>query len=109
MGAGTPESFRRYRHWCGRNCLAKGHLGHTDTLAYESWPEADESLLVDEQVTLVVQVNGKRRGEIQMATDATRDSIEQAALALDKVQSHLQGREPKKVIVVPGRLVNVVG
>jgi leucyl-tRNA synthetase len=85
------------------------HLGHNDTLAYEAWPTADASLLVDDEVTLVVQVNGKRRGEIQLAADATQDAIRQAALALDKVQSHLQGRDPKKVIVVPGRLVNVVG
>ena len=85
------------------------HLGHTDTLAYESWPSADEALLVEDQVTLIVQVNGKRRGEIEVATDASEDAIQQAALALDKVQNHLQGRDPKKVIVVPGRLVNVVG
>ena len=84
-------------------------LGHTNTLSYEPWPKADESLLVEERVTLVVQVNGKLRGEIQVATDATQDSIREAALALDKVQNHLQGRDPKKVIIVPGRLVNVVG
>ena len=85
------------------------HLGHTETLAYEPWPTADESLLVDEEVTLVVQVNGKRRDEIRVARDATQDAIREAALALPKVQNHLGGRDPKKVIVVPGRLVNVVG
>ncbi len=85
------------------------HLGHTKTLAYEAWPTPDEALLVDERVTLVVQVNGKRRGEIQLATDAPEDAIREAALALDTVQNQLKGRDPKKVIVVPGRLVNIVG
>ena len=56
------------------------HLGHSNTLAYEPWPTADESLLVDELVTLAVQVNGKRRDEIQVASDATQDSIREAAL-----------------------------
>ncbi|MCG8588477.1 MAG: leucine--tRNA ligase [Proteobacteria bacterium] len=84
-------------------------LGHAETIAYETWPEADESLLVDDQVTLVVQVNGKRRDQLEVATDADREAVEAAALALPKVQKHLAGRAPKKVIVVPGRLVNIVG
>jgi leucyl-tRNA synthetase len=84
-------------------------LGHEDTLAYEPWPEADPSLLVEDTVSLVVQVNGKRRDEIQIPADASKEAIEQAALASEKVRKHLDGRDPKKVIVVPGRLVNVVG
>jgi len=84
-------------------------LGHEKTLAYEPWPAADPALLVEDTVTLVVQVNGKRRDEIAVPTDASRESIEKAVLALEKVQKHLEGRSPKKVIVVPGRLVNVVG
>ncbi|MGH0037312.1 MAG: leucine--tRNA ligase [Myxococcota bacterium] len=84
-------------------------LGHTDTLAYEPWPEADASLLVEDTVTLAVQVNGKRRDEISVPADATKQAVEEAALASEKVRKHLDGRDPKKVIVVPGRLVNVVG
>ena len=84
-------------------------LGHDDTLAYEAWPVADESLLVEDEIKLVIQVNGKRRGEIVVAADAPREAIESAALACEGVAKHLAGRDPKKVIVVPGRLVNVVG
>ena len=84
-------------------------LGNESTLAYEPWPEADESVLVDDTVTLAVQVNGKRRDEVTVPKDATKDDIEAAALACEGVQRHLEGRDPKKVIVVPGRLVNVVG
>ncbi|MBW2274951.1 MAG: leucine--tRNA ligase [Deltaproteobacteria bacterium] len=83
-------------------------LGHPQTLAYEPWPEFDPALLVDEQITLVVQVNGKKRGEIGVAKDTAKEAIEAAALACESVQRHLDGRAPKKVIVVPGRLVNVV-
>jgi leucyl-tRNA synthetase len=84
-------------------------LGHAKTLAYEPWPTADPELLVDETVSLVVQVNGKKRDEIRVATDASEDVVREAALALESVRRHLDGRAPKKVIVVPGRLVNVVG
>ncbi|MDP6980933.1 MAG: leucine--tRNA ligase [Myxococcota bacterium] len=84
-------------------------LGHEQTLAYEPWPVADESLLTEDTVTLVLQVNGKKRDEIEVPADASKESIEALALASEKVQKHLDGREPKKVVVVPGRLVNVVG
>ena len=84
-------------------------LGNTESLAYEPWPEADTSLLVDDTVTLAIQVNGKRRGEIEVPADASKDAITEAAIASEAVQRHLQGRDPKKVIVVPGRLVNIVG
>ncbi len=84
-------------------------LGHADTLAHEAWPEADESLLVDDEITLVVQVNGKKRGEIQVPADVSNEIAQERALAVENVQKILDGREPKKVIVVPGRLVNIVG
>jgi len=84
-------------------------LGHENSLAYEPWPEADESLLTEDTVTLVLQVNGKKRDEIVVPADASKESIEELALASEKVQKHLDGRDPKKVVVVPGRLVNVVG
>jgi leucyl-tRNA synthetase len=60
-------------------------------------------------VTLAVQVNGKRRDEIEVPADADEETIRRAALASSHVARHLDGREPKRVIVVPGRLVNVVG
>ncbi|MBB85095.1 MAG: leucine--tRNA ligase [Deltaproteobacteria bacterium] len=84
-------------------------LGHGESLAYEAWPVADESLLVADTVSLVVQHNGKKRGEIEVAADADDAAIEAAALAVENVQKSLGGRDPKKVIVVPGRLVNIVG
>ncbi len=83
-------------------------LGHPDTIAYEPWPEADPTRLVSATVTLAVQVNGKRRDEIEVPADADDAAIREAALAASNVQRHLEGREPRKVIVVPGRLVNVV-
>ncbi len=75
----------------------------------QPWPEADPALLVGNTIKLAVQVNGKRRDEIEVAVDADEDAIRRAAMASPKVQRHLGGREPKKVIVVPGRLVNLVG
>jgi leucyl-tRNA synthetase len=84
-------------------------LGYEETLAYEDWPEADASLLVESIVALVVQVNGKRRDEVKVAADADEETIRQAALASEHVQRHLEGRPPRKVIIVPGRLVNIVG
>jgi leucyl-tRNA synthetase len=84
-------------------------LGGTASLAHEPWPEADPAWLVAETVTLAVQVNGKRRDEITLAADADEEAIRRAALGSEAVQRHLGGRVPKKVIVVPGRLVNVVG
>jgi leucyl-tRNA synthetase len=83
-------------------------LGGETTLAYEPWPEADTSLLEKDTVTLAVQVNGKRRAEITVPKDADKDAITEAAIASEGVQRHLQGRDPRKVIVVPGRLVNIV-
>ena len=84
-------------------------LAHTESLAHEAWPEAAPELLVADTMTLAIQVNGKRRDEIEVPADADADSIRSLALASEQVRKHLGGREPKKVIVVPGRLVNVVG
>jgi leucyl-tRNA synthetase len=84
-------------------------LGHQQSLALEAWPVPNPALLLDETMTLAVQVNGKRRGEIQVATGADEATIRAAALAEPNSARHLDGREPKKVIVVPGRLVNIVG
>ncbi|MEW6764917.1 MAG: leucine--tRNA ligase [Pseudomonadota bacterium] len=83
-------------------------LGHEGMAATASWPVVDESALVREAITLAVQVNGKLRGQIEVPVEASRDAIEQAALADANVQHFLEGKSVKKVIVVPGRLINLV-
>ena len=88
-------------------CWAR--LGYNTLLAKQPWPEADSGLLVDDQITIAVQVNGKRRDELAVARNADAEHIEAAALALPSVQRALDGRTPKRVIVVPQRIVNVVG
>jgi leucyl-tRNA synthetase len=72
------------------------------------WPEVDEAALVQDQIELVLQVNGKLRGAVTVPAAADRAAIEAAALASPEVTKFSEGRTPKKVIVVPGRLVNVV-
>nr|MCH9734011.1 hypothetical protein [Actinomycetes bacterium] len=72
------------------------------------FPVADERYLVEHTVEYPVQVNGRVRGRVTVAADADGDTVEAAALSDEKVVSFLDGRTPKKVIVVPGRLVNVV-
>jgi leucyl-tRNA synthetase len=83
-------------------------LGHTDTVTYTPFPTADPALLVDDQVEYPIQVNGKVRGRITVAADADSDTIQAAALAEENVVRTLDGGTPKKVIVVPGRMVNIV-
>jgi len=73
------------------------------------WPSVDESALITDEVELVLQVNGKLRGNLSVAREATREQIEQLATAHEAVIRNLEGRPPKRVIVVPGKLVNVVG
>jgi leucyl-tRNA synthetase len=72
------------------------------------WPAVDAAALTQDQVELVLQVNGKLRGRIQVAADAGRDAIETAALASPDARKHMEGKPAKKVVVVPGRLVNIV-
>ena len=83
-------------------------LGHDASLAHGPFPVADQQYLVEDTVELPVQVNGKVRGRITVAADADADALEAAALADAKVQEFLNGATPKKVIVVAGRLVNIV-
>ncbi|PIE37990.1 MAG: leucine--tRNA ligase [Gammaproteobacteria bacterium] len=84
------------------------HLGYTSLLMDEAWPEVDEEALVQDEIELVVQVNGKLRGSVRVASDADRDACEAAAKADNNVQRHLEGLTVRKIIVVPGRLVNIV-
>jgi len=83
-------------------------LGHEASLAHGPFPVADPAYLVEDTVEFPVQVNGKVRGKITVAADADRAELEAAALADDKVQAFLAGAAPRKVIVVPGKLVNLV-
>lgn len=83
-------------------------LGYNTLLADTSWPATEQSLLIDASVTLAVQVNGKRRDELTVPRDASLADIEKAALALESIIRALDGKLPKKVIVVPQRIVNVV-
>ncbi|NQU11145.1 leucine--tRNA ligase, partial [bacterium] len=83
-------------------------LGHPQTLAYEPWPTYDESLLVEATVTVVLQVNGKIRDRITVPKDLPQAELEQAVLANDRVRAHVGAKAVRKVVVVPGKLVNVV-
>ncbi|MDX1438847.1 MAG: class I tRNA ligase family protein, partial [Rubricoccaceae bacterium] len=83
-------------------------LGHEQSLAYESWPEHDETLLVSDTKEIAVQVNGKMRGTATVSADASKDDLLEAAKAIENVQRHIDGKTIRKEIVVPGRLVNLV-
>ncbi|HKX07738.1 MAG TPA: class I tRNA ligase family protein, partial [Stellaceae bacterium] len=83
-------------------------LGHQTLLAEERWPVADPALVAEERVTIAVQVNGKLRGTLELPRDTETAAAESAALALPTVARHLDGRAPRKVIIVPNRIVNVV-
>ncbi|OYY08136.1 MAG: leucine--tRNA ligase [Rhizobiales bacterium 35-68-8] len=83
-------------------------LGHTGLAAEADWPKADPALLKRDTVTLPIQINGRKRDDIEVALDATPAEVEAAVLALETVQRALDGRPPKRIIVVPQRIVNVV-
>ncbi|RKL66797.1 leucine--tRNA ligase [Salipaludibacillus neizhouensis] len=83
-------------------------LGHMSSLAYSTWPVYDESLLVENEVEIVVQVNGKVRSKLKIAKDATRELMEAEAVKIDKIQDEINGKQVRKVIAVPGKLVNIV-
>jgi leucyl-tRNA synthetase len=82
-------------------------LGHNQSLAYESWPKFNEALLREDTVTVILQVNGKLRDRIEVAADTPQAELEKLALANDHVKEFLAGKQIKKVIVVPGKLVNI--
>jgi leucyl-tRNA synthetase len=83
-------------------------LGGEGLLVSAAWPEVDEAALARDSIELMVQVNGKLRGKILVETDASQDKVEAMALMDDGVQKYTEGKEITKVIVVPGRLVNIV-
>jgi leucyl-tRNA synthetase len=83
-------------------------LGHTESLAYEPWPEYDRELIKEKEIELAVQVNGKIRDRIVVPADADEKQIKQKALSCEKVAATMAGKEPRKVIIVKSRLVNIV-
>jgi leucyl-tRNA synthetase len=83
-------------------------LGYGDDILLAPWPEVDEAALEQDEIELVIQVNGKLRGSLRVAKDADKTTVEQLALAHEAVKKQLAGGTAKKVVVVPGRLVNVV-
>jgi leucyl-tRNA synthetase len=83
-------------------------MGREGLIAYAEWPAADPALLVEEEVTIAVQVNGKLRDTLTVPKGAARETLEEMALASEKVVRILDGKPPRKVIVVPDRLVNLV-
>ena len=83
-------------------------LGREGLVCQEDWPKYDPELVVDDTINIVVQINGKKRDVLQVAQDTDQGELERLALASEKVSGHLGGKEPRKVIVVPNRLVNIV-
>ena len=83
-------------------------LGHGRPLTATPWPDFDAALVRDDVFWMPVQVNGKKRAEIEVARDADRETIEGLVMASPDVARYLGGRAPRRVIVVPGRIVNVV-
>ncbi len=84
------------------------HLGNTTSVMKAAWPVADNDALKPESVEIILQVNGKVRGKLEVPPNATKEELEAFALANANVQAHLNGQPPKKIIAVPNRLVNVV-
>ncbi len=83
-------------------------LGNTHMVATSPWPVYDEALVIENEIIYPVQINGKKRAELTIARDADQNTVQQAVLALDAVTSALNGQAPKKIIVVPQRIVNIV-
>ncbi|MBG3376303.1 leucine--tRNA ligase [Staphylococcus aureus] len=83
-------------------------LGHEESITYQPWPTYDEALLVDDEVEIVVQVNGKLRAKIKIAKDTSKEEMQEIALSNDNVKASIEGKDIMKVIDVPQKLVNIV-
>ncbi|WP_317134396.1 class I tRNA ligase family protein [Leptolyngbya sp. 7M] len=83
-------------------------LGHSDSVHQQAWPQADPSALVVDEIALVIQIMGKTRGTIQVPAQADKQMLEQYARESELAQKYIAGKDIKKVIVVPGKLVNFV-
>jgi len=84
------------------------HLDKPYSIHQQPWPQVDEAATKEDSIEIPVQVNGKLRGKVTVPADASEEDIKAAALATDGAQKHMEGKEPRKVIVVPGKLVNIV-
>ncbi|WP_419393560.1 leucine--tRNA ligase [Cytobacillus praedii] len=83
-------------------------LGHSGSIAYEAWPAFDEAKLVDDEVEIVIQINGKVKAKLRVPSGAQKDALEKIAMDDDKVKEQIDGKTIRKVIAVPGKLVNIV-
>jgi len=83
-------------------------LGHEGTISYEAWPAYDEAKLVENEVEIVIQVNGKVKTKVMVPTDASKEALEGIAMGDDRVKEQIEGKTIRKVITVPGKLVNIV-
>ena len=83
-------------------------LGHNNTIAFEAWPKYDESKIVEDEKEIAVQVNGKVRATIKIAVDESEESIKEKALEEENVKRHTEGKEIVKMIVIKGKIVNIV-
>jgi leucyl-tRNA synthetase len=83
-------------------------LGHNESITYAAWPTFDESKLVEDEVEIVVQINGKVKAKMNVAKDITREQLEEVALANELVKEQIEGKTVRKVIAVPGKLINIV-
>ncbi|KPL59119.1 leucine--tRNA ligase [Rossellomorea vietnamensis] len=83
-------------------------LGHEGTISYEAWPTFDESKLVDNEVEIVLQVNGKVKAKVMIPRDMTKDDLEKTAMQNDEIKTQIDGKTIRKIIAVPGKLVNIV-
>src|SRR4029077_19043680 len=83
-------------------------LGHPQTLAYEPWPAYDAALTKADEIEVPVQVTGKLRSKVTVPADIDQEALQKAALADEKIRALIEGKQVRKVIVVPGKLVNVV-
>ena len=85
-----------------------GKIGHKESIFKEKWPVADEKYLKEEEIEMVVQVNGKLRDRIFVAPDVTEDEAKETALESEKIKVFTEGKEIKKIIFVPEKLINIV-
>lgn len=83
-------------------------VGHNETITYEAWPIFEEAKTINQEITVVVQINGKLRDKLQVSVDTPKEELEKLALASEKVKANLNGATPKKIIVVPNKLVSIV-
>ncbi|MFJ8264362.1 leucine--tRNA ligase [Peribacillus asahii] len=83
-------------------------LGHTESITYETWPAYDEAKLIDNEVEIVVQINGKVKAKLMVPTDTTKEKLEEIAMGDNAVKEQIDGKTVRKVIAVPGKLVNIV-